>query len=236
MIDIIKAKILKDKGVEIGFTKTNQKTGKKSKTYSEDPESPHSDFIGAMQNLAGHAAILAEYKDAEALTTDPDANKLEFKDFTVTGFSIAHQGEKNEGCTITALRTLRTGKKMMFNTPFINFNDESEDAYAHIEDLLLKIRKVQAEAKEYMSGKYAPEPQQEIEFPDDLGINDKSKTVIKVMPEQGKGFLSQANPEAMERVAEMGLETQTEKPKDKKGNGKKRVAQSANNPSGLTEE
>lgn len=232
MIEIIKAKILK-KGVEIGFTKTNQKTGKKSKTDYEDPENPHPDFIAAMQKIAPHAAILAEYKPLSSIHSD---DKAEFKDFTVSGFTISHKGEDNEGVTITAMRTLRTGKKMLFNTPFISFNDEGENAYEHIDHLLHVIEKATGEAREFMNGKNAPDNQQEIEFPDDLGIKDKTKTVIKVLPGKGKGFLPPADPEAMKRVAEMGADNQTEKPKDKKGNGKKRVAQSANNPSGIIAE
>ena len=127
---------------------------------------------------------------------------------------------------ITGQKTLRTQKKMHFNTATISFNDESENAYEHVEDLLNKITIAKSEAVKYVQGEYAPDPQ--------MSMFEEPVTHVQIAAPEKKLWGS-ANPEAMERVAAMGTENEDEvleKFAEKKPRRSKKVPQSATNPSG----
>jgi hypothetical protein len=218
-ITITKAKILKDDKVEISFTRTSTKH-KPSSVNEEHRDAPHEDFKKSFADLAVHAAIIAEFIPADEISDISAPEHQQLKNFTVTGITI--HGE-DEGVNITAMKTLKNGKMMLFNCPLVRYEDNSENAYTFTDDLVDKVEAAKTEAKKYLDGKFAEDAQTEIQFPADEKI-----THMQILPPEKPLFpgIPNADPDAMQRVKAEPI---------KKG-GKKRVRQTAETPSGIVEE
>lgn len=168
---ITKAKLLKGDKVEIDFLK--QAAGAKAVECTEKTKNPpHKDFVDALAGLNIHAALIGEFVP---LVNVPDIfhpDQLIIDKFHVSGISISLPDEDDEGIIITAQKTLNSGKKLGFNTPIIRSNDTGETAYQYMDELMEQVGKVIKEAREYLSGKYAADPQ--IDIPG-LGDEDEGK-------------------------------------------------------------
>lgn len=128
-----------------------------------------------------------------------------FSAFSVGSYTISGKDEKR-GLIISG--TLRKhGKAHNFNTPFYRFEEPESSRYQYMDDVVAKLRNIETETPLYLDGTKRGEPAQ------------------KEIPYEGPG---KADGEAMKRVAEMDNEP-------KKPKGKKRVAQSADVPSGVAE-
>ncbi len=162
-ITITKGKLLKGDKIEVEYTKQENSASKPAKCSEEHVDPPHDDLKTAFAALAIHAALLGEFVAISAVKdiSKPDAKHS--KDFTVTGFTITG-GDDDEGVILTAHKTLRSGKSLGFNTPIIRFEDESNTAYPFMEQLETAINECKDQLREYLNGKYAPDPQQKLDL------------------------------------------------------------------------
>lgn len=159
--------------------------------------------------LALHLAIMVGYVkpgDVEDIAApDPELSQ----GFFVSQFSIGgDESEGTDGITLSGRKILSGGKAHNFNTPFYRFNEGEASRYTYMDDVIAAINYLEGEIIAYKKGEKRGTPlQQEMDFKDPKA----------------------ADPEAMKRVAEMDKE---EKPKVKKASSVKKVAQSAEAPSG----
>lgn len=154
---ILKAKILKGEKVNILYMRIeNDMTF--TKIGEEHNGKPHADLTNAFGAIAIHAALLAEFITLDKVKdiNNPDHPKL--KDFTISGFTIAGD-DVEEGVIITGLKTLRGGKKMVFNTPLTRFNDGSDNKYDYLDELKELVNKAKDQVLKYLDGLRAPDAQ-----------------------------------------------------------------------------
>lgn len=145
-ITILKAKLLKGDKVEIEFT-SRPSAEAKPKTCSEESENaPRPSFRKSFDALAVHAALSGEFIPESSIEDIKTVNPELIKDFTVTGFSLSESKKNGEGVILTGHKTLSSGKILGFNSPIIRFDDDSENAYPHIEELELAIATCKDEA------------------------------------------------------------------------------------------
>lgn len=155
---ITKAKILKGDRVEIEFT-SRPSADAKPKTCTEESENPpRPSFKKAFDALAIHAALSGEFIPETSVADITKIDPTLVKDFTVTSFSLNDSKKNGEGVILTGHKTLSSGKILGFNSPIIRFNDESENAYPHIEELEAAIEMCKDEAAQYLNGAYADDP------------------------------------------------------------------------------
>lgn len=189
-IEVVKAKILKGNLVEITYEQTDAQ-GVKTEFNMKSSKVPHNDFINAMNKMRVHGAVIAEYIAEKEIIdiSDPVHDKLDL--FSISGFTITGRKAEDEAIIITGLKTLRTGKKMMFNTPLVRLNDESANAYEYVDDLVEKLADVKSEAAKYIGGKFAPDPQQSLfenEKPVTKALIDPvPPPVVEMTKKSGKG-------------------------------------------------
>lgn len=163
MITILKGKLLKGDRVEIEYTSQDNVNAKPvSGTLSSD-NPPRSELKSSFGNLAIHAALLGEFIAPVMVPDIDNVNPDLVKDYTVTGFTITGKDD-NEGVILSAQKKLKNDKSLGFNTPITRFQDESPNAYTFIDDLIDCIDDCRAAMKEYLSGKYAADPQQALPF------------------------------------------------------------------------
>jgi len=116
---------------------------------------PHPDLLGALQALAPHVVEICELEDLQ----EP---AIEVRSVTYTW---AHDVM---GAVITALRQLQNSPApLVLNTPHkpsAPYGDEEGDpAQLLSEPTVLALRRLANEAREFLGGKRAPEPQDEQE-------------------------------------------------------------------------
>lgn len=160
--------------------------------------------------LALHLAVMVGYVkpgDVEDIAApDPELSK----GFFVSQFSVGgDEGEGTDGITLSGRKILSNGKAHNFNTPFYRFNEGEASRYTYMDDVIAAVRFLETEIIAYKKGEKRGQPLQ-------------GELDLKVDP-------AAADPEAMKRVAEMDKE---EKPKKEKAKSVKKVAQSADAPSG----
>jgi len=71
--------------------------------------------------------------------------------------------DEHRGATVIAQRKLRSGKVLNLISPFTKFDSETSD-YVHCYELDACCEGVVSEVNFYLGGKYAPDPQLELEF------------------------------------------------------------------------
>lgn len=177
----------------------------KSKTTHEDREPVHDDLKNAMKRLDKHFVIMMEFANAKSLDKIPDDV---LKDYSVTGYTITAGGmdEDNAGIIITALKTLKSGKKSVMNTPLTRFEENEATQYRHIVELTKDIQVIETEAFAYLNeGKRAPKAQTELAF-DEHETDD----VDVSFPKKGTGAKPSVAP----------IESANSSPKNKNGFGK----------------
>ena len=155
-LDIIKAKITKERTLEVTFMEwlSNDTTNEVTKKCSN---LVHDDLVRAMQALRVHLAIICDYLPPDtSLNTPPDS----LPTFSITGFSIGGSGD-SEG--VTLIGNKKIGAKVLnLVAPFTKFIDEF-DPYKYATDLQELIDIAKEEVQLYLTGKCAVK-QQELDF------------------------------------------------------------------------
>ncbi len=118
---------------------------------------PHIDLITAIRNATPFALDLVDRFPKDPRNATPEDYELS----SVTGVSFS--GDSYERIVFTVLVYTRKGKAYTFNTPLFDM-DKAPEGYQYIEELIDICSKIEEEAKEYIGGKYAPNPQLEMEL------------------------------------------------------------------------
>ncbi len=138
---------------------------------------------------------------------DPELSK----GFFVSQFSIGgDEAQGSDGITLSGRKILTGGKPFNYNTPFYRFNEGEASRYTYMDDVVAAVNYLEAEIIAYKKGEKRGTPVQ-----GELDLKTKDPAA--------------ADPEAMARVADMDKE---DKPKKEKAKSVKKVAQSAEVPSG----
>lgn len=83
----------------------------------------HGDLYDALDRLKPHLALLCDLREADDIQISlENAKESAFNNITVSGFTIAGEGEQ-EGITITGSKRFG-GKVINLNTPFQKWEDE----------------------------------------------------------------------------------------------------------------
>lgn len=239
-IEIKKVKVIK-KGekIEIGY---NEKNGDLS-AYTDRTGNypPHKHLLTAMDGLRVHFAIMGGW-----LMESDFYNEEEIKKINVSGYSIGG-AEGDPGVTITGFRINSREKAVNLNTPFQKLDVDSEQ-YDHINDLNEKIKSIVKEVNLYLfEGKQGGAVQGSFEFPNDE--KDWPETnIFDREPETNEAEFEEEKPDNLQidqpkRIGEPApleseIEPQTEasthkeKKEKPKRSHKKKVAQTAEVPSG----
>jgi len=269
-LTIEKAKLVKGETLDYTYTKTDDK-GAKSKG-SESLKAPiHADLKQAFENLGIHLAVMCGYV-ASKQVKDIETPKPElYEGFHVTSYSIGGD-EDDQGVVISGHKLLPDGKAVILNTPFRRFTESEQSRYVFMDDLQERLDRLDTEVRAYVDGSKRGADAQLNLFEDE----GKKEVVNKmqVLPEEKPVFkepmvtgvetdvtdlyikapngakITQADPEAMKRVAAMDHEEaeileETKnadtkalpegKPGKKAPTRKKKVAQSAEAPGGEIE-
>lgn len=163
-IIITKGKLLKGDKIEIDYLKKEKQDDAAVECAEKSSIPPKESFKAAFDALAVHAALYMEFIPLTKVkdVNNPDADLM--KNFNVSGFTIVAEGGDDEGVILTGQKTLKDGKKAGFNTPTLRFNDESENAYPHLEVLQKAIEVCKDEIRKYLNGEHAPDPQQKLDL------------------------------------------------------------------------
>jgi hypothetical protein len=166
----------------------------------------HPDLYNAVQSLAPHLAIMA-FHVRELDVPDIAMPPAELlKDFTVGSYSISGKDEKR-GIIISG--TLRkAGKAHNFNTPFYRFDEPDAARYSYMDDVAARLAVIEDLTAKYLDGSQRGEN-------GELPFDEKTPAT---------------------KVTKMTIAKKDETEGTSKGNGRKRVAQSAAAPSGIAEE
>lgn len=187
------------------------------------------------KKLAIHLAIMSGYLKASDVEDIAAPDEKLSENFHVSQFSIGGDEEEGtSGVILSGKKIITGGRAQNFNTPFYRFEEGEASRYAYMDDLQAILRNLETEIIAYKKGEKRGTPVQQ-----ELPLTDKPKATklqiaepdpnAKVSPEaKHAGAAEQhkyANADAMQRVAE-------DDPKPKKGGPRKRVVQTADNPSG----
>lgn len=228
-MEINQCKIVKGKTLAVTFTTTDA-DGNEAKHQVEYQSPIHPDLRNAFKELEIHFGLITEWIDKKDVPDIENFDPALVEKYHVTSFSIGGK-EDDPGITITGYRIQSTGKAFPMNAPFQLFNEpeSSASAYKYVDHLEGVLMRLNIEVEKYLDGKHEEDAQQELEFPDEPVTH-----AVIAEPEAKPLFKDQADTEAMQRVAEWDHEQEASQPK-KKGRPKK-VAQSAEVPSGIVEE
>jgi len=144
MKTITKIKITKNLTAEIAFT---EKAGMENEAYTFSSSAIiHQDFYNAMQALT---------EDFISMTEQDCEHNL----ITITGITIGGHDE-HKGATIVGQRLLSGNRVLNLVAPFTKYEDMTRSTWEKIVNAL-------HEAELFIEGKRKPDPQQEIEFPNE---------------------------------------------------------------------
>lgn len=163
-ITIIKGKLLKGDKVEIEFLKQDSADESPVECFEKSSAIPKPEFKKAFADLAIHAALICEFIPLSSVKKIQNPDPEIIKDFNVSSFKIVAHEAEDEGIILTGQKTLRSGKKVGFNTPIIRFNDESETAYEHIDILDKAIDTCKDEIRKYLNGEHEADPQGKLDL------------------------------------------------------------------------
>jgi hypothetical protein len=152
----------------------NRKIGDVREKISTNSDAPiHPDLQECFQAFIPHFALLTEEVKSEdvknAITVgEQSLGEIEkLSKFDVAGVSVSGTDDA-EGITIMGQKTLSSGKKINFNTPFTRLFDDSTP-YAYQQELSEALSKLKEEVILYMEGKQAEKAQTEFDFGEDSG-------------------------------------------------------------------
>jgi hypothetical protein len=133
-------------------------------TVSTKSEVPvHPDMVMGFRKLDAHLALICEEVDASLIGDINDIDHQPTSDkiskFTVTKFSL-DGGDAALSVVLSGTKELSTGEAIKLETPKIFI----DDSYPFATELGGTIQDCVAEVEEYMKGKQADDPQQELPF------------------------------------------------------------------------
>lgn len=175
-LQIKKVKIDKKGIPEIDYVEVRE-DGKNPNIAHEGKGTAHDDLINAVRELAPHYALITGYA-AFNKGLKLDSLKAGVDNFKVSGYSIGGQDE-DEGITIMGhIIVPWSGKAVIINSPFQRFGEEEGNKayYKFIDRLAEVVEKIVEEAILYIGGKFKPEAQQELVFPE--AETGNSNTVV----------------------------------------------------------
>lgn len=164
----------------------------------------HPDLYDAVQKLRPHLAMRTSLINVKQIGDEKEMEKYE-----VTGYSFGGK-EGNEGITITGMRKNDDGQSYTLNSPFTRIGSEEGKGYVLLGQLMTDVQGIEKEVGKYLFEGKKKQPSLFNEEKD-----DKTKTKIKVLPEESqeekdqkilshlRNGIGHADPEAMKRVAEM---------------------------------
>jgi len=164
---ITKGKLLKSGKLNIEYQQENGSNEPDIYT-AELPHVAHDDLKSAFASLTLHACIMNEFvefsseEEFEAAEDNERVQKM-LEKFSATGFTISRKSDKDY-LVLTANRTNRNGKVWMFNTPAISIDEDQEEPYEFLVDLLECLKDVRKEIDAYLKGKFAPNAQLKLEM------------------------------------------------------------------------
>jgi hypothetical protein len=131
-------------------------------TKSEVPV--HHDLVAAFRKLDVHLAVIREEIDANAIPDISDIHPNEgindtINQFTVTQFKLDGT-ESAMSVVLIGTKQLSTGDAIKLETPKIAI----DDSYQFSTELAFTIQECVSEVEQYMQGKQAENPQQELPF------------------------------------------------------------------------
>lgn len=154
--EIVKAKITKNKTLEVGFTR-HEDNDTQTEVSEKHDNIVHPDLEAAFQKLAPHLILLTDLREADKIGSGRNQVKIEavtpdmFDKFTIGSFSIGGDGE---GVTISGRKQLNASQVFNINTPFQKYDDEMSD-YKYGSELASDIEACIYEVEQYLKGKCA---------------------------------------------------------------------------------
>ncbi len=148
----------------------------------------HPDLVNAVNKLIPHFALLTDCINDDQYQKNEGLDK-----YTVVGYSIG--GKDDDQCiTITGYRLTSRGKTYTFNAPREYFEASEDTRYKYMDELQDVVEEIESEVIKYLTqGKRAPDPQKEIEFPDQGPASEEeeltaqlSATIEKPKKKSGK--------------------------------------------------
>lgn len=227
-MEISKVKIVEGKTLSVVYSIVDPE-GKKA-THAVDYESAiHEDLKRAFTKLDIHFGLITENIDLADVENIEDFDLQLTENIHTTSYSKKNK-EDDPGITLSGYKILKNGKALIMNCPYTRFLEKEESCYKYIDNLESVLAIVDDEVQSYLAGKHAEDPQLTMEFPDDSVTTAQIATpenIVKDIVERTNMPNINADPEAMERVREIDNE------KKKRG---KRVKQTAETPSGISED
>lgn len=166
VITITKGKLLKGDKLEVEYLKKVDGENKPAQVSEKHKASPHPDLKNAFMALNIHAALIGEFVPLVQVSKIEEADESIAARFNTSGFTIIGIDDDDEGVILTAQKILNNGKNLTFNTPTTRFNDTGDNIYPYIDQLQEAVKGVVKELELYLGGKYAPEPQMQLDLED----------------------------------------------------------------------
>jgi hypothetical protein len=191
-----------------------------TRPYEDCQNLCHGDFVKAVLRLNHHLAVLSD------IIKEDDFEKSETVDSYVKARGYSLSGAFDElRVTLKGHRKTIRGGAVIINTPATYLNEESENPYNLLSDLLAKIRVIEKEALAYcFEQRQYVDPQLSLTLPDPPDEKKKKVTKAQVLPAK-----------TMEDAVGNVVDTLNGEIEGKKGKGK-RVPQSPKHKSGIAEE
>lgn len=160
---VTSGKILANKIIVLYIKHDENDNDEISVIKEESASVPHSTLKKALQALAPHAAILSEFLHQDSIEDIKKPSEKIATEFHINGFAISG-GELMKGVVITAQKKLSNGKVFGFNTPYLLFGDESDEAYTYEAELISALKKIQTEFISFLNGKRGKAEQPKMDF------------------------------------------------------------------------
>lgn len=248
-ITIEKAKLIKGETLSVSYMKISD-DGKKSTVKDEEFEGlVHNDLVESFNGLAIHLAVLTYYVKAKSVKDIENPAPELTEGFVVRAISYGGDDD-DQGITISG-HNKGEGKPVILNSPFRRFEENDATAYKFMNNLVERLDKICDDVRAHMDGtKRGVDPQLGLDFPEQKEEKKEKSTKLQILPFEktqptlGENFTNRskaippADPEAMKRVKEGDIEDAKviSEIKKKPAGRPKKVAQSADNPSGIINE
>jgi len=192
-----------------------------TRPYQDCQNLCHPDFVKAVLRLNHHLAVLTDIIPEEEFEESPKVNEY----VRARGYSLAGNFDELR-ITLKGHRKTIRGGAVILNAPATHLNEDGENPYNLLSDLLAKIKVIESEALRYcFEARQYVDPQQSL-FPDP----DEPVTTLVIAPHVDLDP-SMNSPEAVAAA----IVAETNKGKDGKPK-KTRVPQSPKHKSGIIEE
>ena len=147
---ITKAK-LSNEQLTVEYTEVFKEANYQNDVVKSCKQIVHNDLKVSFAMLKPHVAAICEMPEAKEVNvlepTEADMGTLEA--YIVTGYSKGGTDE-HAGVTIIAQKLLKIGKALNLTVPFVQFEDESSNAYAYAEKLKSIVDRCDYEVDAYL--------------------------------------------------------------------------------------